>query len=130
MPAVQLIVNPSTFVETARNRVIVARFVGQMAVDQLARSFRATLADVQRQRALAKPADAAVVASKDDGEAIVSLVSVEAPFADYDSLPAAHVIERMGRLDRATVAAVQAYEQQRRGRRTILAKADLLLASA
>lgn len=49
------------------------------------------------------------------------------PFDGYDTLPAAHIVQRLARLTPVELAAVRAYELGHRGRRTVVAKVDQLL---
>ncbi|MEO5899302.1 MAG: hypothetical protein ABIR68_04115 [Ilumatobacteraceae bacterium] len=49
------------------------------------------------------------------------------PFEGYDTLPAAHIVQRLTRLTPIELAAVRAYELGHRGRRTVVAKVDQLL---
>ncbi len=54
-------------------------------------------------------------------------VAVETlPIRDYDELSASHVVERLEGLAPADLVAVREYEQQHRGRRTILGKIEQL----
>lgn len=52
----------------------------------------------------------------------------ELPIVDYDLLAASHVVQRLAQLSVAELEVVRAYEASGRGRRTILAKVDQLLA--
>ncbi len=49
------------------------------------------------------------------------------PFEGYDTLPAAHIVQRLGRLTAEDLAIVRAYELDHRARRTVVAKVDQLL---
>jgi hypothetical protein len=49
------------------------------------------------------------------------------PFEGYDTLPAAHIVQRLGRLAAEDLAIVRAYELDHRARRTVVAKVDQLL---
>jgi hypothetical protein len=48
-------------------------------------------------------------------------LNVEAPWEDYDGMPAAAVVQRVRGADEATKAIVRLYEQTHKGRRTVLA---------
>ncbi|HUF84280.1 MAG TPA: hypothetical protein VMQ81_06770, partial [Acidimicrobiia bacterium] len=49
------------------------------------------------------------------------------PIPDYDELSASQVVERLDGLPTGDLAAVRAYEEAHRGRRTILFKIDQLI---
>jgi len=49
------------------------------------------------------------------------------PFDGYDTFPASHIVQRLGRLPHSELHLVRAYETAHRGRRTVLAKVDQLL---
>lgn len=108
-------------VRKGREQVQVARFFGEMAVtfgrNELIRRLEA--AEVAAAVAVAETAPGA------DALAIVEVPRV--PFDGYDTLPAAHVVQRLRRLDAGELSAVRAYEVATRNRRTIIAKVDQLL---
>lgn len=99
-------------------RVQLARAVGQLAVAY----GRGRLAQHTA------PAPAAPVPEPAPASAAVAHVDDGPPFEGYDTLPAAHVVQRLPRLGMAELHAVRAYEAGHRGRRTILAKVDQLVA--
>jgi hypothetical protein len=51
----------------------------------------------------------------------------EVPFDGYDTLPAAHIVQRLSRLTPAELGVVRGYETRHRARRTVVAKVDQLL---
>jgi hypothetical protein len=103
------------------NRVQLARFIGQIAVQQ-------------GQKEVAKRLQAQRVARESTGLGEVVIAPVRAsengpvlsaqqlPIGGYESLAAIHVVERLGSLTPAELSAIQHFEMAHRGRRTVLAK--------
>lgn len=113
------------------NRVVLARFIGQMAVQQgqreLARRVEARRAG---QPAVSEPDVASVRVDvhvpTDDSGAVPS--ADELPIDGYESVPAINVVQRLSTLRADEVEAIRRFEQAHRARRTILAKIDQLQA--
>ena len=113
------------------NRVQVAKFIGQMSVTYGRQEVARKLAE-RSQRAAATPApvvdDSPPEASfPDDAAAAAAVTAPESaplPFDGYDTMAAAHIVQQLRRMARAELDAVEAYEQQHRNRRTVLAKID------
>jgi hypothetical protein len=131
------------------NRVQLARFIGQIAVQQGQKEVAKRL---QAQRvarestglgdagpadagpADAGPADAQLAAAGSSAPREVVIAPVGAsengpvlsaqqlPIGGYESLAAIHVVERLGSLTPAELSAIQRFEMAHRGRRTVLAK--------
>jgi len=128
-------------VEKARQRLVFARFIGKMAVDQSMKDLRGRIADLTATPP-AEPFLEATVAerihprSADDVAGKVSAANdpdtddVIAPSAlalpDYDQLAAAHIIGKLAGLTDAELDAVEAYESANRHRRTVLGKISQL----
>jgi hypothetical protein len=77
----------------------------------------------------ATPSDAATEADAavaDDASAATTAAALAIP--EYDSLAASQVVPRLSALSRDELNAVRSYEASHRGRRTILGRADQLLA--
>ncbi len=128
-----------TFVERGRQQVNMARVIGQFAVahGQTTASKKLTHVQAQAESILA---EFGLVSTEDEpaSEAPVeadpavapaapptprsSAAATELPIADYDSLAASQVIPRLAGLSATELAAVGAYEQSHRGRKTILGK--------
>jgi hypothetical protein len=121
--------------QVVENRVMLARFIGQMAVQQGRREVDKRLA------ARRPPASRAVVdtvaheatSAPPDGAATVAPVAAdEVPSADslaisgYESLPAVNVVQRLATLTADEIEQIRRFEIANRGRRTILAKIDVL----
>lgn len=111
------------------NRVQVAKFIGQMSVTYGRQEVARKLAE-RSQRAAATPApvvdDSPPEASfpDDAAAAVTAPESAPLPFDGYDTMAAAHIVQQLRRMARAELDAVEAYEQQHRNRRTVLAKID------
>ena len=133
-----------TFVERGRQQVNMARVIGQFAVAHGQTTASKKLTDVQAQAESilaefglsgsngsveapapfdgppsAPVAQAAEVAAPGPRS---SEAAADLPIADYDSLAASQVIPRLAGLSASELAAVEAYEQAHRGRKTILGK--------
>jgi hypothetical protein len=133
-----------TFVERGRQQVNMARVVGQFAVShgQTTAVKRLTKVQAQAESILAEfglagtggddapeaapEPDAARAADVTEPKAPPaprsSAAAADLPIADYDSLAASQVIPRLAGLSPSELAAVEAYEQSHRGRKTILGK--------
>lgn len=124
------------------NRVQLARFIGQLAVQQAKVQLSQRL---EQQRAARVAAPVPDASAADDGPtSVVEVPSVppveaavhpssdrvplhdELPIAGYQSLAAIHVVERLGTLRPDELDAVRRFEVANRRRRTILAKIDQL----
>jgi hypothetical protein len=120
--------------QVVENRVMLARFIGQMAVQQGRREVDKRLA------ARRPPASSAVVdtvaheatSAPTDVAATVASAADEVPSADslaisgYESLPAVNVVQRLATLTADEIEQIRRFEVANRGRRTILAKIDVL----
>jgi hypothetical protein len=133
-----------TFVERGRQQVNMARVIGQFAVahGQTTASNKLTKVQAQAESILtefglagsergdepAGPVDAPAAASAPQAAEVAtpgprsSEAAAGLPIADYDSLAASQVIPRLAGLSASELAAVEAYEQAHRGRKTILGK--------
>jgi hypothetical protein len=131
-------------VERGRRTIVpqvqVAKFMGRLAVAQATRA-AGDLVDEAIGRVVHPPTAHAPAAGPDDVRPAAPRPdgSVDAPGAaapdeeqlaipGYDSLPAAHVVQRLGGLGDGELDAVRRYEEAHRGRRTILCKIEQLQA--
>lgn len=106
------------------NRVQVAKFIGQMSVTYGRQELAKKLAE-RSQPATATPVSVVVDAAAEPTAApAVAPVSAPLPFDGYDTMAAAHIVQQLRRMSSAELDAVEAYEQQHRNRRTVLAKID------
>src|SRR3954469_4960132 len=64
--------------------------------------------------------EAEVVESFGPAEDVVATLQVDAPWDDYDKLPAAEIVSRLRDADPATKGVVRMYEQQHKKRATVL----------
>ena len=123
--------------QAVENRIQLARFIGQFAVQQGRKELIKRIeANRQAQR------DAASATADEPVEPAVGLAAVdvteapsgqdtaphavpaatELPIAEYESLAAIHVVERLGSLHPDELELVRRFEAAHRSRRTILAK--------
>lgn len=133
--------------QALENRVQLARFIGQLAVQQGRKEIAKRLDEAARQRAaahqptdadapggatsfeVAPPGDGAEGAVTDAG-AVTDVVEVAdaaldastLPIAEYQSLAAIHVVQRLATLGADELEQVRRFEAAHRARRTILAK--------
>jgi hypothetical protein len=116
-------------VERVRREIVLARFIGKLAVDQGIRELRTRIEDANRPRADSGVDSSAPIteteptAQHESGE----LIDVETlALADYDHLPASHVVSKLAGLDPDERDAIEAYERNGRKRRTILGRIEQL----
>jgi hypothetical protein len=122
--------------ERVRQRLTVARFIGELVVQQSKREMSKRLEARQvtsapRGSGQATPAEPAVdeaVKGRPAGEpSSTPPPPVDSlPIADYESLAASQVVARLGGLDRDDLDAIESFEQAHRNRRTVLGKIDQL----
>jgi hypothetical protein len=124
------------------NRVQVARFIGELSVQYGKQEMsKRVAARKAAEVAAAEVAAAESVPAVHPGHVLDDLVAAgeaaelaaEAahaaqvpPFDGYDTMAAAHIVQRLRGMSDHELAAVAAYETHHRGRRTILAKVDQL----
>jgi hypothetical protein len=115
-------------VERVRREIVLARFIGKLAVDQGIRELRALLEESSSRRDEAtadsnKPSmEAQHVAP--DGPDVIDVTTLA--LADYDHLPASDVVSKLVGLEPDERDAIEAYELSGRKRRTILGKLEQL----
>ena len=134
--------------QVVENRVMLARFIGQMAVQHGRRETDKRLAarrppasgavvDTVAHEAAPAPTGAAASAVVDAAASAVVDAAASAaidtvPRAEslaipgYESLPAVNVVQRLATLTPDEVEQIRRFEVANRGRRTILAKIDVL----
>jgi len=118
--------------QVVENRVMLARFIGQMAVQQGRREVDKRLA-ARRPPASSAVVDAVAYEATSAPTGVVGPVAPdEVPSADslaisgYESLPAVNVVQRLATLTADEIEQIRRFEIANRGRRTILAKIDVL----
>jgi hypothetical protein len=114
-------------IRRGREQVRVARFVGGMTVayarSQVRRSFDVRLRPAVSQSTAIDGAEGAPSAARvSDTEALTSTLVLP----DYDHLPAAHVVAKLGSLEPFERDAIETYERAHRHRRTILNRLEQL----
>ena len=120
--------SPERCIEQLRNRMIVARWLGEQAVTVVRREL---VAAWDAGRVVSQPPTAPAVVVEEalvEEPVVVPAVTVAVvPFEGYDTLPASHIVDRLRRMTPAELGGARAYEATHRNRRTILAKVDQLL---
>ncbi len=125
-------------VEHGRRQVVVARFIGKIAVDRAVAELRDRIAPAPRsavpviETIAMSTADDPPVPAPDPVVLPVDSVPVDTPpredlvLPDYDHLPAAHVVSKLASLTPKERTAIEQYERAHRHRRTILGKIEQL----
>jgi hypothetical protein len=111
-------------ISRVQREIVLARFLGKLAVDQGVREFR------QRIGSLVAPVEGVEPIEKietgpapDVGVAVDhQLAATTLALADYDHLPASDIVSMLAGLEPNERDAIEAYELQGRHRRTILGK--------
>jgi hypothetical protein len=123
--------------ERVRQRLTVARFIGQLVVQQSRIEVSKRLESQPATSSPRVPAHASGSAEPAVDEVAKPSPSVEPPvpspppvdslpIADYESLAASQVVARLGGLDHDDLDAIEAFERAHRNRRTVLGKVDQL----
>jgi hypothetical protein len=113
--------------ERVRQEIVLARFIGRLAVDQGIREIRARLtpgdepAGGTDETAPPPPEPPADTADRPDAPDVDTLA-----LADYDHLSSAQIVAKLDGLDADELAAIGDYERANRHRRTILGKLEQL----
>ena len=115
-------------VDRVQREIVLARFIGKLAVDQGIAEVR------QRVEALVAPPDTTSDDHPTSGERSRPDISVaraavdvdSLALADYDHLPATAIVAKLDGLEPDELDAVEAYERAARGRRTVLGKIERL----
>jgi hypothetical protein len=119
-------------IERVQREIVLARFIGKLAVDQgLAEVRQRVEAIVAPPDTTAAPTDARLPArerSRPSGPPPASpAVDVDSlALADYDHLPATAIVAKLDGLEPDELDAIEAYERSGRGRRTVLGKIERL----
>ena len=122
---------PAAF-ERVRREIVLARFIGKLAVDQGVRELRSRMDELVGGAGVSPPdvdapADAIVPAREPDDPGPQTHVDVASlALADYDHLPASDIVALLDDLDPSERTTIEAYERAGRHRRTILGKIDQL----
>lgn len=113
--------------EKAREQIVLARFVGKLAVDRGTREVRDRLAGTAESSSEIEPDKESERAASAE-QTTQSASGIDLPMAetlalpDYDQLPAAHVIAKLPSLSQGEREAIERYETSNRHRRTVLGK--------
>lgn len=128
---------PAT-VSKVKQQIVLARFIGKMAVDQGAKQLRVRLSPpaVVLERSSERQVDVEVVpvavprvepVPVATGGPAPDTADVEAlALPDYDQLPAAHIVGKLEGLNQGERNVIELYETAGRHRRTVLGKLDQL----
>ena len=113
-----------------KREIVLARFLGKLAVDQGLREVRDRLAPAESSSApLADRPDPVDAPSRDVDDPPDELETPDAAtlaLADYDHLSSAQIVAKLDGLDAEERATLEEYERAGRHRRTILGKLDQL----
>jgi hypothetical protein len=127
---------PAAF-ERVRRELVLARFIGKLAVDQGVRELRSRVDDLVGGHDLSQETSGdaseseveltdAIETSMDNGVTDAVPAAEDLAIADYDHLPASDVVALLDGLEPAERSAIETYERARRHRRTVLGKLDQL----
>ncbi|HET9732921.1 MAG TPA: hypothetical protein VFP54_09630 [Acidimicrobiales bacterium] len=144
--AITLTEEMPSLVEKGRQRLTMARMMGQMAAPQLQSEAEKAIKSVAaRVTAPPRPAAAPTPPPAPAAETAPAPapqpeepprsqaapeLSAELAIPGYDTLSAMQVVQRLNGLDPKELGQVRSYEAAHRGRKTILGRADQLLAEA
>jgi uncharacterized membrane protein len=138
---------PAAF-ERVRREIVLARFIGKLAVDQGVRELRSRVEEFVGGAGTPtadRPSDEEETARDEAIDAIDAIAVTETSaqpqrtttvdvsslaLADYDHLPASDIVALLDGLEPAERSAIEAYERAGRHRRTILGKLDQLRGDA
>ena len=120
-----------TALDKARQQLVLARFIGKMAVDQGVQELRRRLDSEglpsEEDPAPEEPSDRPLADEEtSDGEVPHP---DELALPDYEQLPAAHVVAKLAGLTQDERDAIERFELANRHRRTVLGKIDQLRVS-
>jgi hypothetical protein len=120
-------------IDRVRREIVLARFIGKLAVDQGIRELRTRIEDANGTRSDTAPAPTPPIEKAEPpdrpegGDQIdVALLAL----ADYDHLPASDVVSKLAGLEPDERDAIEAYELNGRRRRTILGRIEQLKSEA
>lgn len=127
-------------VERVQRELVLARFLGKIAVDQGLAELRSQIEsaifprvpdnDVPvRERPAADATSPDTTTAPGDSPAVSPVDAEELALADYDHLPASDIVAKLGGLEPEELDAIERYELARRHRRTVLGKIGQLRAS-
>jgi hypothetical protein len=127
----QLVGDLPATVGKAKQQIVLARFIGKMAVDHGAKQLRERLSPtvVPAEQPGPQTVVQAVPVATAEPELAMAEVEVEVEtlaLPDYDQLPAAHIVGKLEGLTQAERNVIELYETAGRHRRTVLGKLDQL----
>lgn len=118
-------------IDRVRREIVLARFIGKLAVDQGIRELRTRIEEANGTRAESAPDPAPPLREAEPpaqpGEQIDAATLA---LADYDHLPASDVVSKLAGLEPDEREAIETYELSGRRRRTILGKIEQLKSEA
>jgi hypothetical protein len=124
----QLVGDLPATVSKAKQQIVLARFIGKMAVDQGAKQLRSRLSPpAVTVKQSSQPQPAVEVVAVETVEPELPTADVESlALPDYDQLPAAHIVGKLEGLTQVERNVIELYETAGRHRRTVLGKLDQL----
>lgn len=116
--------------DRVRREVVLARFIGKLAVDQGLRELRERLVPAQDVSSSESADVAPEPAAPPTPVASEPSVAVgDLALADYDHLSSAQIVAKLSDLEPSERAEIEAYERSHRHRRTVLGKLEQLEAT-
>jgi len=123
--------------ERVRREIVLARFLGKLAVDQGIRELRSRLSPASEDPDVTSPSaapDVEPARDDQDGGAPIATATTDAAvpeadslaLVDYDHLSSAQIVSKLAGLDDDELDAVDVYERAGRHRRTVLGKIEQL----
>jgi hypothetical protein len=118
--------------ERVRREIVLARFLGKLAVDQGIRELRSRLSSHEDDATSQSAAPTVEPPGDDQDHEAADATDAEVPdtdslaLADYDHLSSAQIVSKLAGLDDDELDAVEVYERAGRHRRTILGKIEQL----
>lgn len=137
----QLVDDVPAAVGKVRQQIVLARFIGKMAVDQGLRELEARWSSPTPNEPTSGRAEATVTETSfgqssdatrlqpPADDSLPAPTSDQLALPDYDQLPASHIVGKLDGLSEEELAAIEAYEQAHRHRRTILGQIARLRAA-
>jgi len=116
--------------QALENRIQLSRFIGQLVVQQGRKELAKRVEESRRPATPPSPVAGAAPSSPQPSEVPVTADSTcddvpaadDLPIAEYQSLAAMHVVQRLNSLLPGEIEQIRRFEVAHRGRRTILAK--------
>lgn len=115
-------------VRRIQREIVLARFIGKLAVDQGMREVRRRVDSVSSPTPSAEDVspETVLVAAQPGVRPVAAIDPASLALADYDHLPATDVVSKLAGLDQDERDRIEAYERRHRHRSTVIGKLDQL----